>query len=173
MICSSAKDKIISYRNRYNQTPPALKNKIRTQTTSGIWLSALPTDRGTKTWTQRRVILFTTFKSARSRRMKNRLASNLREPFVSRISIKTNRHPGMPICFGRGTKTRTLDTRFWSRCRACAVRPKHGGMSRLSGDFAWAYTPNDALLMLWIPGKKCQNLSRCKPRERRMIVRKS
>jgi len=31
MICSSAKDKIISYRNRYNQTPPALKNKTRTQ----------------------------------------------------------------------------------------------------------------------------------------------
>ena len=45
--------------------------------------------------------------------MKIRLASNLREPFVSRISIKANRHPGMPICFGRGTKTRTLDTRFW------------------------------------------------------------
>ena len=45
--------------------------------------------------------------------MKIRLAANLREPFVSRISIKANRHPGMPICFGRGTKTRTLDTRFW------------------------------------------------------------
>ena len=22
----------------------------------------------------------------------------------------------MPVCFGRGTKTRTLDTRFWSGC---------------------------------------------------------
>jgi hypothetical protein len=31
MICSSAKDKIISYRNRYNQAIAALKNKTRTQ----------------------------------------------------------------------------------------------------------------------------------------------